>query len=159
MPSYDNGPPGYTHNPQEFVSSLKVDYSDDQPAGSIREINGQSADINKGFDGEYVWVIPQRASRPSEMVDTIWVDIASEKDPSRNDIAAGAGGDYRYFQWSRNMNVDRFITDIALWRSDDDQSTPPSGWDGMSSDINRSRSGDYLYLVWRTKAYSGPKNA
>lgn len=53
----------------------------------------------------------------------------------------------------------RFITDIGLWRSHDDQNTPPSGWEGMTGDINRSRSGDYLYLVWRTKEYRGPKNA
>lgn len=47
----------------------------------------------------------------------------------------------------------RKIADVALWRSGDNQNNPPSGWDGMTMDINKGRAGDYLYLVWKTKQF------
>ncbi|KAK7417455.1 hypothetical protein QQX98_004575 [Neonectria punicea] len=128
----------------EFASWLQVIYTDDddKPNDTINEINGQSSDINKGQGGSYVWLRLHRADKPSMMANNFW----------------GAGGDYRYVQWSNDRNADRLITDVALWRSDDSQGGPPNGWDGKTQDINSGRGGDYLYLVWRTNAYSGPRS-
>jgi hypothetical protein len=40
------------------------------------------------------------------MVDNIWIDIQSDALPNReDDLANGAGGNYRYFQWSNNMGA------------------------------------------------------
>lgn len=51
----------------------------------------------------------------------------------------------------------RYISELGLWRSGDEQNNPPHGWNGKTGDINRGRGGDYLYLVWKTKQYVGPK--
>ncbi|KAK4210224.1 hypothetical protein QBC37DRAFT_292952 [Rhypophila decipiens] len=154
----DVDPPNSSRNCGEFFTSFEVCYNDDAPPGCINEINGQSADINKGFGGSYVWLIPHRAPKPTWMVDNLWTDIRGDDDPGAKDHAKGAGGDYRYFKWSNNMNATHYVTDVALWRSDDRQDNPPSGWDHKTDDINRGRGGDYLYLVWRTKQYLGSKN-
>ncbi|RGP71958.1 hypothetical protein FSPOR_3073 [Fusarium sporotrichioides] len=149
--------PGSSNNCGEFFSWFEVSYNDDKPHGSIDEINGQSADINKGNGGEYVWLIPHRAPRPNMMVNNIWTDIRGDNIDGRDDLAKGAGGDYRFFSWSNDMNANHFITDLALWRCGDSQSDPPAGWHGKTGDINDRRGGDYLYLVWRTKEYTGQK--
>ncbi|CAK7203198.1 hypothetical protein SEUCBS139899_005929 [Sporothrix eucalyptigena] len=147
-----------TSNFGEFFSWFDVSYEDDKPYGSLDEINGQSADINKGNGGSYVWLTPRRAPKPSMMVDNIWLDIRSDPIEGRNDdLAKGAGGDYRYFQWSNNLDCVRFVTDLALYRSSDEQTEVPGGWEFMTNDINKGRGGDYLYLVWRTKEYNGHK--
>jgi hypothetical protein len=42
------------------------------------------------------------------MVNNFWIDIRGEAIGGRNDdLAKGSGGDYRYFQWSNDMSVDR----------------------------------------------------
>ncbi|KAK0666762.1 hypothetical protein QBC41DRAFT_305001 [Cercophora samala] len=160
MPSESShiDPPGSTRNFGEFFSWFETVYGEDKPAGAIEEINGKSADINNGFGGDYVWLVPKRAPKPKMMVDKLWVEIRGDNDGGRNDdLAKGAGGDYRYLSWSNDMDASRFVTDLALWRSGDEQGSPPGGWHHMSGDINKGRGGDYLYLVWRTKEYCGPK--
>ncbi|KAF4984517.1 hypothetical protein FZEAL_313 [Fusarium zealandicum] len=157
--SFQNDPPNSSRNPRDFFSWLATSYDDDKPHGSIDEIYGQSADINKGFGGKYVWLTVHRASNARLMADNIWIDIRGSSIDNRNDdLASGAGGDYRYLQWSNNMAASHFVTDVGLWRSDDSQDDPPNGWHHKSADINRGRGGDYLYLVWRTKQFIGPKN-
>jgi hypothetical protein len=50
-------------------------------------------------------------------------------------------------------SVISYITDVALWRCSDSQATPPTGWEYMSTDINKDRGGDWLYFVWKTQRY------
>ncbi|KAK3385119.1 hypothetical protein B0H63DRAFT_522460 [Podospora didyma] len=175
--STSSDPPGSTRNWAEFFSWFETNYNDDKPSDAINEINGQSPDINKGFGGcgvsknqassihksthatvltdrgnphRYVWLVPRRAPRPRMMVDKFWTDIRNSRDEGRNDdLAKGAGGDYRYFSWSNDMSATQ---------AGDAQSNPPGGWDHKSDDINKGCGGDYLYLVWRTKQYCGPKD-
>ncbi|KAK0387217.1 hypothetical protein NLU13_5530 [Sarocladium strictum] len=123
------------------------------------------------------------------MIDSLWIDIRSEPEDGRQDLAQGAGGKHRYLSWSNNMNANeyvaslynecfslslssfsfllnltnatspiRYVTDVALWRSGNAEAYPPQGWSHKSSDINDGRSGDYLYIVWRTKEYKRPKD-
>ncbi|KAM7200778.1 hypothetical protein V8F33_003709 [Rhypophila sp. PSN 637] len=67
--------------------------------GCINEITGRSADINQGFSGSFVWLIPRRTPKPTWLVDNLWTDIRSDADPGgTKDHAKGAGGDYRLFQ-------------------------------------------------------------
>ncbi|KAM3426225.1 hypothetical protein NHJ13734_009585 [Beauveria thailandica] len=154
---FTTDPPGSTSNHSEFLSWFETSYSDGKPGGSINEINGESADINKGFSGEYVWLTICRAPSSKQMVDNLWVEIRGNPDDKRDDLAKGAGGDYRYLALSNDMNATHFVTDVALWRTGEAHYNPPNGWHHKSDDINKGRGGDYLYLVWRTKQYSGPK--
>ena len=39
------------------------------------------------------------------MVDNIWVDVSDSRDEGRDDLAKGAGGDYRYLAWSNDMTA------------------------------------------------------
>lgn len=52
----------------------------------------------------------------------------------------------------------RFVIEVGLWRTDSQQGSAPAGWSGMTADINNNRGGDFLYLVWKTKGYIGPKD-
>jgi hypothetical protein len=106
--------------------------------------------------GEYVWLRAKRATAPKMMVDNIWTHIGDEKE-GQLDLSKGAGGSYRYFLTSNDMSKERYVTEVRLWRSDDKQFQAPAGYEGKTGDINSGRGGDYLYLVWKTKVYSGSK--
>jgi hypothetical protein len=45
------------------------------------------------------------------------------------------------------------VTEVGLWRSQHWASPGPvrNGWDGCSSDLNKGRGGDYLYLCWKCR--------
>ncbi|KAH7126014.1 hypothetical protein EDB81DRAFT_698498 [Dactylonectria macrodidyma] len=140
-------------NYNDFVSGLEVLYDDDKPGNTIDEIYGQGADINKGQGGAYVWLRIQWANGPSEIATSFSVEVG-DRNEGRSDLGKGAGGDYRYLVENRGGSEWK-IKDVALWRSDDKQEQPPSGWDGITTDINVGRGGDYLYLVWKTQKYLG----
>ncbi|KAJ3544656.1 hypothetical protein NM208_g2937 [Fusarium decemcellulare] len=144
--------PTILNNSRGFISSVEVLYSedDDKPADTIDEINGRKADINKGHGGSV-----HRAQAPDQMVNYLWIDIDGDGGSSdgRQDLAEGAGDEYRYVGVSQDGNARRFIADVGLWRSDNRQVHPPPDWDGMTHDINQGRGGDYLYLVWRTHEF------
>ncbi|GAB7357357.1 hypothetical protein MBLNU459_g8304t1 [Dothideomycetes sp. NU459] len=145
-------------NLADFFSWFEVIYGPkDQPSGTVQEIAGAGADINKGFNGDYVWLKVHTAQQTSQIVDNIWTLVQGDQITTQNDLAKGAGGDYRYLEWTNNLGSRRFITDVALWRTSDAQHGPPSGWDGKTDDINKGRGGSYLYLVWHAEEYTGPK--
>ena len=39
------------------------------------------------------------------MADNIWVDVCDSQDEARDDLAKGAGGDYRYLAWSNDRKA------------------------------------------------------
>lgn len=102
------------------ADTQQVLYDDDQPANTVGEINGQSADINKGYGGKcvfillltvmtlltpvlrYVWLRVHRANSPSATVNNIWVHIGDDDNSGSQDLAMGAGGDYRFLKWSND---------------------------------------------------------
>lgn len=53
--------------------------------------------------------------------------------------------------------ISRYVTEVALWRDDSHHDQVPHGWNGKTSDINDGRGGDFVYLVWKTKDYLGPR--
>lgn len=56
----------------------------------------------------YVWLRVHNADSANRMIDNVWLDIrGSKRDGREDDIAKGAGGDYRYFDWSHNAQTDR----------------------------------------------------
>ncbi|KAI0174617.1 hypothetical protein BJ166DRAFT_621077 [Pestalotiopsis sp. NC0098] len=149
-------PPNSTRNYGEFFAGFSVVYDDDKPYDTINEIHGESADINKGQGGKYVWLRAHKANNPRDLVTSVSTAIVDSARDGQSDLAAGAGGSYRYFETARDAGASRFITEVALWRSGDRQSFSPEGWQGISGDINDGRGGDYLYFVWKTKLYVGP---
>ncbi|KAH6891474.1 hypothetical protein B0T10DRAFT_485368 [Thelonectria olida] len=149
-----------TKNYEEFASWVEVIYTDNdsKPGNTLNELNNLSADVNKGFGGKYVWLRIHRAPKPSMIVNQFWVDVRENSIGGRDDdLAKGAGGDYRYLQWSNDMDVEHYVTEVALWRTTSAENRPPMGWEGKTEDINRGRGGDYLYLIWKVSEYTGPK--
>ncbi|KAK6520188.1 hypothetical protein TWF506_000471 [Arthrobotrys conoides] len=154
----------------EVISHLEVIYGVGRAHESIPEITGALTDLNSGHKGEFVYLkkvvktIPPRPykqhieqlQQDQEQQDTddrrrlqyIGIERLGNGDPARADLAKGAGEEFRFLKY-----VYRFtgpaIYDVALWRSGGRQCIPPTGWDGMSCDINEGRRGDYLYIVWK----------
>ncbi|CVK86291.1 uncharacterized protein FMAN_06388 [Fusarium mangiferae] len=144
-------------NYSDFASWIGVEHEDNQPEGTITEINGGSANVGQGFGGSNIWLRTIKANKPSMMMDNIFIYIGHGDGARTDDLAKGAKGEYRYLDWSRNMTANRFITEFALWRQTIPQGAPPAGWDGMTSDINAGRGGDNLYLIWKSDVYTGSK--
>ena len=78
--------------------------------------------------------------------------MQSDAFPGMSDLARGARGAFRYvFAW-HSPNEKRKITEVMLLRSKDAIDRPPAGWDRMTGDINWKRRGEFLYLIYKTKA-------
>ncbi|KAF3904308.1 hypothetical protein ABW20_dc0103210 [Dactylellina cionopaga] len=142
-------------NFRRFCERLEVVYDEEQNWNTIGDINGGSNDLNKGQGGGYVYLRAHYFDRPGRMIKHF--DIVRQSDSSgESDLAKGAGGDYRYIRPCYDI-ADYAVTDVALWRCDDKQWNAPEGWHEKSADINEGRGGDYLYLIWRTETYNGPR--
>lgn len=110
-------------------------------------------DINKGFGGKYVYLVPRWSSDRHCAADTIEVHI-EEHDPEwarhrgLHDVAKGAGGSYR-FVVPQNYNNACKITEVALWSGSHALERAPDCWTDFTSDINRGRGGRYLHVVYK----------
>jgi hypothetical protein len=74
-------------------------------------------------------------------------------------MAEGALGYYRYLNqipMCASPEHTAAIHDLKLWRSTIPHRRPPMGFNTMTDDINYSRGGDYLYIVYNRIGYSGP---
>ncbi|KAH8823623.1 hypothetical protein DL96DRAFT_1615069, partial [Flagelloscypha sp. PMI_526] len=92
-------------------------------------------DINGGFGGKYIYLIP----KPAVYIQII---IRDSEISGQSDLAEGAGGKFRYIKLIYDASDDEKITKVALYRkSNNDRS--------LSSDINKDRSGDFLHLIYR----------
>ncbi|KAI0972084.1 hypothetical protein F4678DRAFT_431109 [Xylaria arbuscula] len=124
-----------------------------QPDEVVHEIRGQSSDLNSGFGGKYVWLHPEWTAVPEEAVSDLSFERSSTPVRNYNNLAMGAGGDFRYIQSSRGGS--EVITKIGLFRARQNLSPEEiqsrieqSGFTHYSKDINQGRGGDYLYLIW-----------
>ncbi|KAG6872773.1 hypothetical protein C0995_006693 [Termitomyces sp. Mi166 len=143
--------------PKIFISGMTVVYADrasDAPGDRVRDWFGGSDDINYSFGGKYVWLVPQWTTQVSQALTNFDLVIQGEEDPRYDDLAKGAGGDYRYLIPVIRSNQQLFISELTLARSADPMNDLPSIiWSslpqGATGDINKGREGDYLYLVWQ----------
>ncbi|KAI0437003.1 hypothetical protein F4803DRAFT_540406 [Xylaria telfairii] len=124
-----------------------------QPDEVVHEIQGQSSDINSGFGGKYVWLQPEWTIAKEEAISDLLFERSRTPVRNYNDLAMGAGGDFRYIRSSRDGNG--IITKVGLFRIKQKLSPEEiksrinqSGFTHYSSDINEGRGGDYLYLLW-----------
>ncbi|OXV09573.1 hypothetical protein Egran_02664 [Elaphomyces granulatus] len=139
----------------KYLNNIAVSYGDapsSEPSDAISTIDGNNGDINAGQKGKYVWLSPKWSSESSNAVSNIRIIIQKENDPNFEDLAKGAGGDYRYLRLEKNES-DK-IHALRLLRRKDEvnyETIHALGFDGFSTDINKGRGGDYLYLVWKNK--------
>lgn len=81
----------------------------------------------------------------------IQVVVQDSRNNAYNDMAAGAGGDYRYLKMLRGSSHLR-IKRVGLLRSPSDHyiygNRRDYGWDECTGDINSGRGGDWLHLCW-----------
>ena len=68
------------------------------------------------------------------------------------DLAKGAGGEYRYVFAECDPQEKRKVAEVMLFRSRNSIACPPYGWDRMTGDLNCMRGGEYLYIIYKTKA-------
>ncbi|KZO91091.1 hypothetical protein CALVIDRAFT_542142 [Calocera viscosa TUFC12733] len=138
----------------EFLDDLEVLYSDEavgEPRLAVREAWDQGADINKGFGGKYVWLIPHYTREESHGSTSWAIMITNIVQSGRADLAKGAGGYFRYLdRYSVREKAER-IREVYLIRGKEHlEEAKTKGWiSGHTDDINRDRGGDYLYLVWK----------
>ncbi|CDF33130.1 unnamed protein product [Chondrus crispus] len=110
-------------------------------------------DINRGYGGKYVFLEPVWVDDISQGADNISVQISGgvpgwTKERGQQDMAMGAGGDYRFLDIWHRRDVKEKIVDVVLWGGQ--LVRIPDGWTGMTGDLNKGRGGRYLYIVWKT---------
>ncbi|GIJ84625.1 hypothetical protein Asppvi_003474 [Aspergillus pseudoviridinutans] len=137
-----------------YLENIVVSYGEtptSEPADAIRTIDANNDDINASFKGKYVWLSARYGSGSSNKVSGIDIIIQADKDDRYDDLAKGAGGDYRYLNLRKDGS--KKIVNVALLRRKESvsfETVHQLGYDGYSTDINKGRGGDYLYLVWKS---------
>lgn len=95
----------------------------------------------------FVWLVPEFTSDPEKASTSFNIVIQPDANPDFQDLAKGAGGNYRYLHPHRGAS--QKITQVNLLRLDNPISDLPAGYNGKTSDINKDREGTYLYLIWK----------
>ncbi|KAH7098458.1 hypothetical protein BKA62DRAFT_660766, partial [Auriculariales sp. MPI-PUGE-AT-0066] len=133
-----------------YIGGITVVYGDNinqKPSNAISEINSNDPDINKGFKGKFVWLVPEWTSNPTKAVGNFEIVISDLEISGMQDLSKGAGGKYRYLRPYRDNH--RAI-EIGLLRLRTIKMTKPyGGWDAITTDINEGRGGDFLYILLR----------
>ncbi|KAJ3557903.1 hypothetical protein NM688_g1217 [Phlebia brevispora] len=137
----------------QYISDIKVVY-DSEPSGAVQEINGQGNNINKGQGGKYVYLVPVYTTRAADACNSFRLVVQDSEDSAHIDLARGVGRAYRYLLPLSDMKNEDKITSLVLLRSSSAVSSPPSGYSGITGDVNKDRGGDFLYLVWKTETVS-----
>jgi len=136
-----------------MLKDIQVVYTSqsiDMPDEVITDTDGGSPDINKGYKGKYVWLVPVWTYKIEEIVTSVHVVIQNEKNDKYQDLAAGTGGDYRYLKMIRSSTSSTAIKRVGLLMGTTNiyAERNKHGWDGCTEDINAGRQGGYLYVCW-----------
>ena len=135
------------------MSALQVKYGNEQsqaPGNRVPELNHQSDDINHGYGGKYVWLVPVYTEDADEGAVRFDLFIQETAHSGWSDLAKGTGGSYRYLRPAADKNVQEKITDLHLQRSNSEVKNF-NDYGGHTGDINRGRALSYLYLLWNTR--------
>uniref|UniRef100_T1IV27 Uncharacterized protein n=1 Tax=Strigamia maritima TaxID=126957 RepID=T1IV27_STRMM len=135
-----------------FLKTISVVYTEDavsKPSNSLVEVDGWNTDINDGFNGDYVWLVPVWTTNPAEAATSIEVIIQGHRNDHYSDMAKGAVGSFRYLKMIHDFVSTQRITKLKLWRTPHRDVTPSTrGWKHWTGDINVNRKGDFLYVCW-----------
>lgn len=147
-------PIAYYIKPKQFIEKLEVVYGNlpsQLPQNVVEELSNQSPDINKGYGGDYVWLVPVWTTDAKKAATSFQFIKQDQPDPDRTneDLARGAGGSYRYLIPLIDLPDDtKRIVEVNLVRSSKPIDAFPD-FDNHTTDINEGRKGDYLYLGWK----------
>ncbi|TBU39219.1 hypothetical protein BD309DRAFT_452434 [Dichomitus squalens] len=136
-----------------WISHIAVRYGDQpsqQPPERVLAQHGESDDINYQYGGKYVWLVPQYTTNPHQAATRFDIVIQEHGDPAPNDLAKGAGGDFRYLIPRKDITAQRKVVQVVLCHQDHELFGTPEGWDRCTIDINKIRGKTYLYLLWKT---------
>ncbi|KAL7266725.1 hypothetical protein RUND412_010719 [Rhizina undulata] len=144
-----------TVQPIEFISGFNVVYGVpgyEPPQNRVRALGdaNQSDNINHGFNGSFAWIVPTRTMDRFSGFTSFNILVQVAADPEKTNLAAGDGGNNRYINPINDDDIDDIIYDVALLRSQNAVADAPLGYDGISTNINAGRGGDFLYLVWKS---------
>jgi len=142
---------------QTYLFSIKVVYQSVMPKNAISELDGKPADVNYGFGGVPVWLVPVYTEAGGAAVTEFGVKIQRHEDKRFSNLAQGTRGAYRYLSPGFSPRSTDKITEIRLFRPDDETALPPRGWDTITRNINDGRGG-YLYLICKNKSSSAPSS-
>ena len=100
----------------------------------------------------YVWLVPRYTTEWSAAAVGFELIIQGGANGSLQDLAKGAGGDFRYLLPVKDITNEAKVTQVTLLRLHGDMGRRPTGWTGNTGDINRNRGKTFLYLLWKTVA-------
>ncbi|KAA8907998.1 hypothetical protein FN846DRAFT_946297 [Sphaerosporella brunnea] len=143
----------------EFVSGITVVYGNSQfekPDDSVKEIHGGNADINAGYGGSYVYLVPTWTTTSENACTGFDVIIQPNSNPDYPDLARGAGGDWRYLRPIKDRHNFNKVVEIGLIRKP--RGAGPAGlgdvsvkgFNAVSGDLNKDRGGDWLHVAFKT---------
>ncbi|KAI0686948.1 hypothetical protein BC835DRAFT_428986 [Cytidiella melzeri] len=121
------------------------------PSDAIHEIHNLSPEIMYQEGGKRVWLVPIFTTEPAKAATSFDVLIQPYQDSKFNDLAKGAGGEFRYVVPRADRKLPSKIVEVGLVRSDRPVKSAPFGWDGYSViNILNGRPNGFLHLVWKT---------
>ncbi|KAK0186213.1 hypothetical protein F5146DRAFT_1069856 [Armillaria mellea] len=127
-----------------YVQSVEVVYGDS--SGSLGD-----QDINKGFGGQYVYLVPKYTPNRSEAARAFSFHTTDVEDMCADDLSKGDGlALFRYLHAHYRPNDDDWRPPIRnVWLTE--EKTPSRDENGRTDDLNKDRGGRFLFLCW---AYS-----
>ncbi|KAE8144795.1 hypothetical protein BDV25DRAFT_145266 [Aspergillus avenaceus] len=140
----------------QYLADLIVIYATNayaKPDGLVDELQGATPDINNGHGGFFTWLVPRWTETPSKAITSLSILISDSEHRNYNDMALNLPKGHRYVIPERDG--DKPITKVGLYRTPDEHTSEEiearireSGYTNYTTDINKNRGGDYLYLVW-----------
>lgn len=107
-------------SPIRFIDFLDTVYGDREsgaPEDRVLTLGGGSEDINHGFKGKYVWLQPRWTYDTTAAATSFDIFIQEDPEHAWKDMAAGAGGDYRYVYSNHDQFQARKVIAARLIRS------------------------------------------
>ncbi|KAF8535215.1 hypothetical protein BDD12DRAFT_753239 [Trichophaea hybrida] len=146
--------------PVEFVSGIKVVYGDsefEKPYDCLKDLHGGSSDINAGFGGKYVWLVPEWTKVARDACTSFDVIIRDDGHPSSPpDLAKGAGGKFRFLYPVKDVRNAEKVVAMALLRSSNGGGSldQAKGYSRLSEDLNRHRGEGFLHVVYKVSKFN-----
>ena len=106
-------------------------------------------DHTLGRSSRYVWLVPEYTTDLTAAASSFDVSIQRIADLALDDIAKGAHRGYRYILPKYDPQAKTRIKEVQLLRSNTTLTGPPTGWSGMTKDVNEGRGRTHLYLMWK----------
>jgi len=155
-----------------FLEDVEIKYGT-HPSEIVLEAFGDKSNINKGYGGKNVWLVPKWTRDPNRASTSFSIQLTNAQQPGRNDLTNGSNSSWScllpnlepvrseptksanmpYCYLERQCENDRptRVRQAFLIRTPQLLQTAISNrWiDGWTGDINRGRGGKFLYLVWK----------